>query len=66
MAAAYFGTWRQITGWPKDKHSLSTGVKVFSCKCAPLGLARLKNNKTLIFINLKPVDQYRGLWITRH
>ena len=23
---------REVTGWPKDKHSLSTAQKVFSCK----------------------------------
>ena len=59
-----FGRGRETTGWPKDKHRLSTAVKVFSCKCALLGLARPKSIKPLILIYLKPVDQQRGLWIT--
>jgi hypothetical protein len=56
-AAAHFGIMPQTTGWPKDKHSLSTGGKVFSCKCWPLGLTHLKTNKPLILRKLKPVDQ---------
>ena len=56
-AAAHFGVMPQTTGWPKDKHSLSTAGKVFSCKCWPLSLAHPKTNKPLILINLKPVDQ---------
>ena len=56
-AAANFEIMPQTTGWPKDKHSLSTGGKVFSCKCWPLGLAHPKTNKPLILIKLKPVDQ---------
>ena len=61
----YFRTRWQTTGWPKDKHSLSTRGKVFPCKCLPLGLAHLKTNKPLILLKLKPVDQQKGLWITR-
>jgi hypothetical protein len=56
-AAAHFGIMPQTTGWPKDKHNLSTAGKVFSCKCWPLGLAHPKTNKPLILIKLKPVDQ---------
>ena len=41
-AAAHFGVMPQTTGWPKDKHSLSTGGKVFSCKCWLLGLTHPK------------------------
>jgi hypothetical protein len=56
-AVAHAAIMPQTTGWPKDKHSLSTGGKVFSCKYRPLGLARPKTNKPLILIKLKPVDQ---------
>jgi len=56
-AAAHVGIMPQTTGWPKDKHSLSTGGKVFSCKYRPLGLVHPKTNKLLILHKLKPVDQ---------
>jgi len=61
---AFFGTRRETTGWPKDKHSLSTGRKVFSCKWPAHGLAPKKPHKTLFLNNLKPVDARTGLWIT--
>ena len=48
---------RETTGWPKDKHRLSTAVRFFSCKCALLGLAGPKSTRLLIFNKLKPVDQ---------
>jgi hypothetical protein len=54
----------KVTGWPKDKHSLSTGRKVFSCKWPAHGLAPQKPRKTLFLMRLKPVEARAGLWIT--
>jgi len=54
---AFFGSRRKATGWPKDRHRLSTVRKVFSCKCEALGLTRADIFKPLILKNLKTIDQ---------
>ncbi len=50
---AFFGTRRETTGWPKDKHSLSTARKVFFLQMWGAWFNPRRNEQAVDFEELK-------------